>query len=142
MRHIFATYQTPSAPQPVIAAVHSIKVDVGLAADMGTLARVPKLVGNSSLSHELVLSVRTLGAEGAAVVWLLSSGVTGSQAEVARKSPVIVVGTTLSTISSRSSRMRRQQGKRPYNAERHGSNNNISFPAAFQQPRRFIAVDY
>ena len=45
------------------------KVDVRLAADMSTLARVPKLVGNASFLHEVALLVRTFSAEGAAVVW-------------------------------------------------------------------------
>ncbi|KAH9963647.1 ClpP/crotonase [Russula dissimulans] len=116
-------------PQPVIAAVHgaafglaldalgavdvrwaaadaafSIKeVDVGLAADIGTLARVPKLVGNASLLHELALSGRTFGAEEAGRLGLVSRVVPGSREEVvraalgfaegvARKSPVAVAG--------------------------------------------------
>jgi delta(3,5)-delta(2,4)-dienoyl-CoA isomerase len=119
-------------PQPVIAAVHGVayglaldalcavdvrwaasdavfsikEVDVGLAADTGTLARVPKLVGNASLLNELALSARTFGAEEAQrSLGLVSRVVPGSRAEVvraaivefaevvARKSPVAVVGT-------------------------------------------------
>jgi delta(3,5)-delta(2,4)-dienoyl-CoA isomerase len=88
-------------------ATFSIKeVDVGLAADLGTLARGPKLVGNASLWHELALSARTFGAEEAmGSLGLVSRVVPGSRAEVvraaivefaevvARKSPVAVVGT-------------------------------------------------
>ena len=119
-------------PQPVIAAVHGVafglaldalcavdvrwaasdavfsikEVDVGLAADIGTLARVPKLVGNASLLNELALSARTFSAEEAQrSLGLVSRVVPGSRAEVvraaivefaevvARKSPVAVVGT-------------------------------------------------
>ncbi|KAF8502688.1 ClpP/crotonase [Russula emetica] len=119
-------------PQPVIAAIHgtafglaldllcavdvrwaasdvafSIKeVDVGLAADTGTLARMPKLAANASLVHELALSARTFGAEEALrSLGFVSRVVPGSRPEVvraaivefaevvARKSPVAVVGT-------------------------------------------------
>jgi delta(3,5)-delta(2,4)-dienoyl-CoA isomerase len=118
-------------PQPVIAAVHgtafglaldmlcavdvrwaasdaafSIKeVDVGLAADTGTLARMPKLAANASLVNELALSARTFSAEEALrSLGFVSRVVSGSRAEVvraaitefaevvARKSPVAVVG--------------------------------------------------
>jgi len=116
-------------PQPVIAAIHgpafglaldalgavdvrwaaadvafSIKeVDVGLAADLGTFARLPKLVGNASLLHELALSGRVFGAEEAVRLGLVSRVVAGSREEVvgaalefaagvARKSPIAVTG--------------------------------------------------
>jgi delta(3,5)-delta(2,4)-dienoyl-CoA isomerase len=119
-------------PQPVIAAIHgtafglaldllcavdvrwaasdaafSIKeVDVGLAADTGTLARMPKLAANASLVYELALSARTFSADEALrSLGFVSRVVPGSRAEVvraaivefaevvARKSPVAVVGT-------------------------------------------------
>jgi Delta3,5-Delta2,4-dienoyl-CoA isomerase len=116
-------------PQPVIAAVHGIsiglavdalgavdvrwaaadatfsirEVDVGLAADLGTLARVPKLVGNVSMLCELALSGRTFGADEALRLGLVSRVVEGSREDVVRaavafaqvvasKSPVAVVG--------------------------------------------------
>ena len=45
------------------AAFSTEEVDVGLAVDLGTLARVPELVGNVSLLHEPSLrSRRTRGA--------------------------------------------------------------------------------
>jgi Delta3,5-Delta2,4-dienoyl-CoA isomerase len=85
------------------AAFSIREVDAGLAADLGTLARVPKLVGNMSLLHELALSGRTFGAEEAVRLGLVSRVVEGSRGEVvraavgfaevvARKSPVAVVG--------------------------------------------------
>ena len=120
-------------PQPVIAAIHGTavglaldllcavdvrwaasddatfcikEVDVGLAADTGTLARMPKLAANASLVRELALSARTFGAEEALrSLGFVSRVVPGSRAEVvraaivefaevvARKSPVAVVGT-------------------------------------------------
>ncbi|KAI9437304.1 ClpP/crotonase [Lactarius indigo] len=117
------------APQPVIAAVHGVafglaldalgavdvrlaaadaafsikEVDVGLAPDIGTLARLPRLVGNLSLFHELALTGRVFGAQDALGLGLVSRVVPGSRDEVvraalelareiARKSPVAVVG--------------------------------------------------
>ncbi|KAI9431424.1 ClpP/crotonase, partial [Lactarius indigo] len=117
------------APHPVIAAVHGVafglaldalgavdvrlaaadaafsikEVDVGLAPDIGTLARLPRLVGNLSLLHELALTGRVFGAQDALGLGLVSRVVPGSRDEVvraalelareiARKSPVAVVG--------------------------------------------------
>jgi delta(3,5)-delta(2,4)-dienoyl-CoA isomerase len=76
-------------PQPVIAAIHSAcvgagidvasacdirfcssdaffsikEVDVGLAADVGTLQRMPKAVGNDSLFRELAYTGRRFDAQ-------------------------------------------------------------------------------
>jgi Delta3,5-Delta2,4-dienoyl-CoA isomerase len=94
-------------PRPVIAAMHSVvlglvrrrralrlfsdatfrekEANVGLAADTGTLARAPKLVGNASLSYELALSASTFGAEEVLLLLgLVSRVVPGSRAEVVR----------------------------------------------------------
>lgn len=119
-------------PQPVIAAVHGLsyglaidalcavdvrwaasdvkfsikEVDVGLAADVGTLARAPARAAgaNASLLFELALSGRVFGAEEACrALGLVSRVVPGSRAEVlsavlgfavevAGKSPVAVAG--------------------------------------------------
>jgi Delta3,5-Delta2,4-dienoyl-CoA isomerase len=85
-------------------ASFSIKeVDVGLAADLGTLARMPKLIGNTSLLYELALEGRTFGADEASRLGIVSRVVDGSREEVvsaaiafakvvAGKSPVAVVG--------------------------------------------------
>ncbi|KAI0298769.1 ClpP/crotonase [Multifurca ochricompacta] len=118
------------APQPVIVAIHGIafglaldaiaacdirwaaedgtsfsirETDVGLAADIGTLARFPKLVGNLSLFQELALSARLFGADEALKVGIVSKVVPGSREEViqaaldfariiAEKSPVALTG--------------------------------------------------
>ncbi|KAI0059774.1 ClpP/crotonase [Artomyces pyxidatus] len=86
-------------------ALFSIKeVEVGLAADIGTLARLPKMTGNSSLLHEVALTARNFNSEEALRLGLVSKVVPGSQAEVvaaaldlarviAAKSPIAVVGT-------------------------------------------------
>jgi len=86
-------------------AVFSIKeVDVGLAADIGTLARLPKLVGNQSLVHELAYSARDFSAAEAEKMGLVSQVVEGGREEVveralatakviAGKSPIAVLGT-------------------------------------------------
>jgi Enoyl-CoA hydratase/isomerase len=79
------------------------EVDAGLAADLGTLARVPKLIGNTSLLYELALEGRTFGAEEASRLGLVSRVVDGSREQVvsaaiafakvvAAKSPVAVRG--------------------------------------------------
>ncbi|KAF7798218.1 hypothetical protein EIP86_009435 [Pleurotus ostreatoroseus] len=121
---------TERCPVPVLAAVHGVayglsidiisacdvryaaenvrfsikEVDVGLAADIGTLARLPKIAGNHSLVHELAYTAREFGADEATRMGLVSRVVPGGRDEVlaaaletagviARKSPIAVVGT-------------------------------------------------
>ncbi|KAI0762292.1 ClpP/crotonase [Fomes fomentarius] len=85
--------------------VFSIKeVDVGLAADIGTLARLPKITGNQSLVNELTYTARNFSAAEAEKAGLVSRVVQGSRDEVvaaaletakliAEKSPIAVLGT-------------------------------------------------
>lgn len=79
------------------------EVDIGLAADIGTLARLPKAVGNSSWVKEVCLSAREFGADEAFAVGFVSQ-VHASKAAaldaalrlaglIASKSPVAVQGT-------------------------------------------------
>jgi len=115
---------------PVIAAVHGVayglaidilsacdiryaatdsefsikEVDVGLAADMGTLARISKISANESLVRELAFTSRNFDAAEAQKLGFVSRVVEGSRDEVlaaaldlakliATKSPISVIGT-------------------------------------------------
>eukprot|EP00128_Syssomonas_multiformis_P006017 Colp12_sorted_trinity150504_noHs@18230 len=90
----------------------SIKeVDVGLAADVGTLQRLPKVVGNDSLVRELAYTGRKLGAQEAKECGLVSK-IVASRDEViqaaletatliAEKSPVAIAGTKYHLVNSR-----------------------------------------
>ncbi|KAH9810187.1 ClpP/crotonase-like domain-containing protein [Melampsora americana] len=118
--------------KPVIAAIHGVcyglgidivsacdiricskstrfsikEVDAGLAADVGTLQRLPKSTGNGSLLRELALTARDFGTPEAIELGLLSTNqiVEGGQEEVwlkaeqlgrviVAKSPVATLGT-------------------------------------------------
>ncbi|CAD6570898.1 MAG: hypothetical protein TREMPRED_000058 [Tremellales sp. Tagirdzhanova-0007] len=80
------------------------EVNVGLAADIGSLQRLPKIVGNDSKARELALTGRRFGAVEARDMGFVSDIVQGGRNEViaaaielgkviAQKSPVAVVGT-------------------------------------------------
>ncbi|KAK3170569.1 hypothetical protein OEA41_002650 [Lepraria neglecta] len=81
------------------------EVDIGLAADIGTLSRLPKVVGNGSWIKDVCLSARQFGAEEAESVGFVSwVGSHGGKDEVIQealrwaelvvsKSPVAVQGT-------------------------------------------------
>ncbi|XP_059522627.1 delta(3,5)-Delta(2,4)-dienoyl-CoA isomerase, mitochondrial [Myotis daubentonii] len=124
-------------PKPVIAAIHGgcigggvdlitacdirycaqdaffqvKEVDVGLAADVGTLQRLPRVIGNQSLVNELAFTARKMMADEA-----LSSGLVSRifpdkevmldaafnlAAEISSKSPVAVQGTKINLLYSR-----------------------------------------
>ncbi|KAL9104834.1 MAG: hypothetical protein Q9163_000282 [Psora crenata] len=86
------------------------EVDIGLAADIGTLTRLPKLVRSGSWVKDVCLSARAFGAEEARregfVNWTGTEGLKGAEAKeevlkyatqwaalVASKSPIAVQGT-------------------------------------------------
>ncbi|KAI8149639.1 ClpP/crotonase-like domain-containing protein [Fennellomyces sp. T-0311] len=79
------------------------EVDVGLAADVGTLQRLPKVIGNGSLVRELCFTCRNLYAEEALQCGLISKifdtkeqlieGALETARVIASKSPVAVVST-------------------------------------------------
>ncbi|KIY53163.1 ClpP/crotonase [Fistulina hepatica ATCC 64428] len=83
----------------------SIKeVDIGLAADIGTLAHLPKITGNASLVRELAYTARSFEAREAEKLGFVSTVVQGGRESVihaaldlartiAQKSPVAVFGT-------------------------------------------------
>ncbi|KAJ3192557.1 putative enoyl CoA hydratase [Irineochytrium annulatum] len=85
-------------------ALFSVKeVDIGLAADVGTLQRLPKVVGNQSWVRDICMSARNFGAAEALKFGLVSQ-IVSSKAEavdealkwaraVAAKSPIAVHGT-------------------------------------------------
>ncbi|KAF9013629.1 Delta2-dienoyl-CoA-isomerase [Hymenopellis radicata] len=87
------------------SAVFTIKeVDVGVAADVGTLAYLPKITGNLSVVRELAYTSRSFTAPDAHKLGLLSRVVEGGRNEVvgaalelakviASKSPIAVAGT-------------------------------------------------
>ena len=76
------------------------EVDMGLAADVGTLQRLPKVIGSQSLVSELCLTARRMEAGEAERCGLVSSvfpdkeelmeGALAMAAQIASKSPVAV----------------------------------------------------
>jgi len=124
-------------PQPIIAAAHSAvvgagidlmcccdiryctqdawftikEVDVGLAADLGTLQRFPKIVGNESFARELAYTARRMEADEAFKHGFVSKVCPTRDAmiedalrlasQIAEKSPMAVTGTKRSMMFSR-----------------------------------------
>lgn len=124
-------------PKPVIAAVHNAcvgggidmitacdirycsndawfqvkEVDIGLAADVGTLQRLPKITGNDSLARELAYTARKMMSDEALKFGLVSrvfpdrestiAGALETAALIASKSPVAVQGSKVSMVYSR-----------------------------------------
>ncbi|CAK7240148.1 MAG: hypothetical protein STHCBS139747_001585 [Sporothrix thermara] len=88
------------------------EVDIGLAADMGSLARLPKLVANQSWVHEVTLTARDFGAAEAQAVGFVSRVLPNKAAAlayglemaamIAAKSPVAVQGTKELLLHGRS----------------------------------------
>ncbi|OXV08703.1 hypothetical protein Egran_03535 [Elaphomyces granulatus] len=85
-------------------AVFSIKeVDIGLAADVGTLSRLPRVVGSAGWVKEVALTARNFGADEALRMGFVNSihenkaatiaAAIGMAAVMASKSPVAVQGT-------------------------------------------------
>ena len=86
-----------------------------MAADIGTLARLPKVTGNQSLVQELAYTSRSFSAAEAKEIGLISRIVEGGREEVikaaletakviASKSPIAVVGTKRVLLHSRDHR--------------------------------------
>ncbi|XP_077048987.1 LOW QUALITY PROTEIN: delta(3,5)-Delta(2,4)-dienoyl-CoA isomerase, mitochondrial [Agelaius phoeniceus] len=124
-------------PKPVIAAVHGPcigagvdlisacdirfcsqdasfqvkEVDMGLAADVGTLQRLPKIVGSQSLVNELALTARVMRAPEALSCGLVSRVLPdketlldvalGVASAIAARSPVAVQGTKINLVYAR-----------------------------------------
>lgn len=84
-------------------AQFSIKeIDIGMAADVGTLQRLPRIIGDGML-RELAYTGRTFGADEARSIGLVNrvysdtasllDGVMGIAREIAAKSPIAITGT-------------------------------------------------
>jgi Delta3,5-Delta2,4-dienoyl-CoA isomerase len=58
------------------------EVDLGMASDIGTLARFPKIVGNESATRELALTGRFFDAAEASRLGFVSKTVKGGRDEV------------------------------------------------------------
>lgn len=118
-------------PKPVISAVHSAcvgggvdlvcatdirlassdawfsikEVDIGLCADLGTLQRLPKLIGSDSLARELVFTARKFPAAEALKTGFLSTVLDNKQelldhavrlgSQIAARSPVAMQGSKI-----------------------------------------------
>ncbi|KAI7800666.1 hypothetical protein IRJ41_008847 [Triplophysa rosa] len=86
-------------------------VDFGLVADLGTLQRLPKVIGSRSLVNELTLTGRKMYADEAKSCGLVSrvfpdketmmAGALEMAGEIASRSPVAVQGTKINLIFSR-----------------------------------------
>jgi len=87
------------------------EVDIGLAADVGTLQRLPKVIGNQSLVNELCLTARKMRSGEAESCGLVSRLYEDKEAmmtsaldlakQIASKSPVAVQGTKVHLVYSR-----------------------------------------
>ncbi|XP_068440962.1 delta(3,5)-Delta(2,4)-dienoyl-CoA isomerase, mitochondrial [Clinocottus analis] len=87
------------------------EVDIGLAADVGTLQRLPKVIGSRSLVNELALTARKMFADEAESSGLVSRVFADKEAmmaaalalagDIAGRSPVAVQGTKVNLIYSR-----------------------------------------
>lgn len=87
------------------------EVDIGLAADVGTLQRLPKVIGSRSLVNELALTARKMYADEAKSSGLVSrvfadkeammAGALEMAGEIAARSPVAVQGTKINLVYSR-----------------------------------------
>ncbi|XP_018336060.2 delta(3,5)-Delta(2,4)-dienoyl-CoA isomerase, mitochondrial isoform X2 [Agrilus planipennis] len=87
------------------------EVDIGMAADVGTLQRLPRVIGSESLARELCFTARKFSADEAFRCGLVSkvfddkesmlTGLLKTAEEIASKSPVAVQGTKSNIIYSR-----------------------------------------
>ncbi|XP_006823745.1 delta(3,5)-Delta(2,4)-dienoyl-CoA isomerase, mitochondrial-like [Saccoglossus kowalevskii] len=87
------------------------EVDIGVAADVGTLQRLPKIIGNDSLARELVYTARRLPATEAKQLGLVSriykdkasmiEGALELASTIASKSPVAIQGSKVNLVYSR-----------------------------------------
>ncbi|GAA5867363.1 hypothetical protein JCM8547_003321 [Rhodosporidiobolus lusitaniae] len=81
------------------------EVDIALAADIGSLQRLPKTTGNASLLYELALTARDFGPDEALQLGLVSRVVEGGREEVLREAlrvaEVIASKSPIATLSTK-----------------------------------------
>lgn len=87
------------------------EVDIGMAADVGTLQRLPKVIGSRSLVNELALTARKMYADEAKSCGLVSRVFVDKEAmmtaalemagEIAARSPVAIQSTKVNLLYSR-----------------------------------------
>jgi len=87
------------------------EVDMGLAADVGTLARLPKVIGSQSLVNDLCLTARKMHSDEALSSGLVSrvydskdsmmAAAVELASSLAAKSPIAVQGTKVNLVHSR-----------------------------------------
>lgn len=84
------------------------EVELGLAADVGTLQRLPKITGNGSLAYEVCLSGRNFSVQEALSMGLISRASTSAMQDgleicqkIAKHSPVAVLGTKKALLYAR-----------------------------------------
>jgi len=87
------------------------EVDMGIAADVGTLQRLPKVIGSQSLVNDLCLTARRMPSSEAEKCGLVSTVFSTKEdmmtsalemaANIASKSPVAVQGTKMNLVYSR-----------------------------------------
>ncbi|XP_058450297.1 delta(3,5)-Delta(2,4)-dienoyl-CoA isomerase, mitochondrial isoform X2 [Malaya genurostris] len=86
------------------------EVDIGMAADVGTLQRLPKVIGSQSLARELCLTARKFQSDEALSCGLVSNVFQSREemiekaiqlaSEIAQKSPIAVQGTKKNMVYS------------------------------------------
>ncbi|GAA5823483.1 hypothetical protein JCM3770_004473 [Rhodotorula araucariae] len=87
-------------------SIFSIKeVDIALAADIGSLQRLPRVTGNASLVAELALTARNFGPDEAEKLGLVSRTVNGGRdgvtAEAVKLATVIASKSPIATLSTK-----------------------------------------
>ena len=119
------------------------EVNVGLAADIGTLQRFPKIVGNDSMARELAMTGRKFDAAEAKEIGFISKVVSGGRGEVVGGSLLIVTHSPL-TNSCRLEVGRRVGWKEPCCSDQHeapdessASRSVVSFHSRVRCPRPY-----
>lgn len=79
LSHGFRYHAGFDSANRLLSHPHAQEVDIGLAADIGSLQRLPRVTSNASLLYELALTARTFGPAEAKELGLVSRVVSGSK---------------------------------------------------------------